>query len=614
MDRKTLGAVVFCVVLLFLWGPLVNKLWPPIELTPEEIAAQQAQSESANPSTNEVAGPSTNSPLTDTVTRAAEPASLTGDQAEGESAATRSTLENDQVRLTFTSRSAGIELIELKEFPRFVSRRGKDHEANATLNEYGDLPVLALADDNNNYDLRVTANTLTATSTWGNGLVVTKHFTLSSNYLIQAKITIENPTDEAVLLPRHAWGVGTSTPSGSNLDARFTGLLWFDGDDKEMIADSWFDNRLLGCFPREPRPVYRGGQDNVVWGGVQNQFFTIVAIPDEPASAIVSRRVTLPEPTVEELEINPRTTRVRRGHETSLVYEGLTIPGSGKVERSFDVFAGPKEYNLLSSLSMMEGKKGLDLVMNFSGFFGFFAKPLLLSMNALHNLTGMAYGIAIVVITIIIRLVFWPLTTASTRSMKRMAKLQPQMKAIQEKYKDDPQKMQKKTLEFMRENKVNPMGSCLPMLLQLPVFFGFFTMLQSAIELRGASFLWIVDLSQPDTLFFIPGVGLPFNLMPLIMGGTMLYQAQLTPMSPGMDPAQQKIMRYMPLMFMVFLYNMSSGLTLYWSVSNVLSIIQPKLTRLNDEKAEAKAVPQANPAKALPMGKKSRKNKGGKKQ
>ena len=172
--------------------------------------------------------------------------------------------------------------------------------------------------------------------------------------------------------------------------------------------------------------------------------------------------------------------------------------------------------------------------------------------------------------------------------MKRMAKMQPQMKAIQEKYKDDPAKSQKKVLEFMKENKVNPMGSCLPMLLQLPVFFGFYSMLQSAIELRGASFLWIADLSRPDTLFYIPGIDMPFNLMPLIMGATMLYQAQLTPASPGMDPTQQKMMRYMPLMFMVFLYNMSSGLTLYWSVSNVLSITQTKLTSLNDEKTESK--------------------------
>ena len=146
------------------------------------------------------------------------------------------------------------------------------------------------------------------------------------------------------------------------------------------------------------------------------------------------------------------------------------------------------------------------------------------------------------------------------------------------------------------------MGSCLPLLLQMPIFIGFYTMLQSAIELRGAGFLWIVDLSRPDTLFFIPGLNVPFNLMPLIMGATMLYQARLTPPSPGMDPAQQAMMRYMPLIFILMLYGMSSGLTLYWTVQNLLSILQTKLTKTDDAKPAAatpeKATQPLNPGHA----------------
>jgi YidC/Oxa1 family membrane protein insertase len=129
------------------------------------------------------------------------------------------------------------------------------------------------------------------------------------------------------------------------------------------------------------------------------------------------------------------------------------------------------------------------------------------------------------------------------------------------------------------------------MLIQIPVFFGFYAMLQSAIELRGAEFLWICDLSKPDTLFLIPGLNFPFNPMPLLMGVTMFYQARLTPPSPGMDPMQQKIMKYMPLMFLVFLYNFSSGLTLYWTVQNLLTIAQMKLTKSDPAKAPAPVVP-----------------------
>jgi YidC/Oxa1 family membrane protein insertase len=156
-------------------------------------------------------------------------------------------------------------------------------------------------------------------------------------------------------------------------------------------------------------------------------------------------------------------------------------------------------------------------------------------------------------------------------------------------------------MEFYKENKVNPMGSCLPMLLQIPVFFGFFRMIQGAIELRGAHWLWVQDLSKPDTLFIIPGlsfipfigvpgVGLPFNLLPLIMGATMLWQARLTPPSPGMDATQQKIMKYLPLIFLVGLYNFSAGMTLYWTVNNLLTILQTKLTKsISNPPPDAKA-------------------------
>jgi len=193
---------------------------------------------------------------------------------------------------------------------------------------------------------------------------------------------------------------------------------------------------------------------------------------------------------------------------------------------------------------------------------------------------GLSYGLAIIAITVIIKLLFWPLTQVSTRSMKRMAALQPQMKAIQEKYKDDPAKMQKKVPEYMKEHKVNPAAGCLPILIQLPIFFGFYTMLQSAIELRGAGFLWAFDLSQPDTVAFL--FGFPINPLPLIMGASQLWQTRLTPPSPGVDPVQQKMMQYLPLIFLFILYNFSSGLTLYWTVQNLLSIAQMKLTKSNE--------------------------------
>jgi YidC/Oxa1 family membrane protein insertase len=228
-----------------------------------------------------------------------------------------------------------------------------------------------------------------------------------------------------------------------------------------------------------------------------------------------------------------------------------------------------------------------DLAMNFgtgfAGFWGigsFFAKILLLLMNWLHGLLpAISYGWIIVLLTVLLRAFFFPFTAASMRSMKKMQALAPEVKALKEKYADDPQKFTQKQMELWRKNNVSPMSGCLPMLIQMPVFLGFFTMIRSAIELRGAHFLWVADLSKPDTLFLIPGLDFPFNLLPLLMVGVMVWQAHLQPVSPGVDPSQQKMMRYMPLIFLVFLYNYSAGMALYMTISTLAGIVQIRLIK-----------------------------------
>jgi YidC/Oxa1 family membrane protein insertase len=363
-------------------------------------------------------------------------------------------------------------------------------------------------------------------------------------------------------------------------NGQVVGVYWYNGTKAESVTEGWFANRTLGCFPGTPRTEYRGGASNVFWAAVHNQFFTLAVMTstNEPASEVIARRIDLPRPSKEEVAANSKTVAEPHGYQTSLLFPAVSLPPGQSFERHFSIYAGPKEYRTLAQIAA-QFDNNIDLVMGFGGFFGFFAKFLLLSMNWLHHQLGLAYGTAIIVITVIIKVVFWPLTKASTRSMKRMQALQPQMKAIQDKYKDEPAKMQQKLMAFMKENKVSPLGGCLPMVLQIPVFFGFYTMIRSAIELRGAHFLWACDLSKPDTVFMIPGFNFPLNPLPLIMGATMLWQTSLTPVSPGMDPGQQKIMKYMPLMMVVFLYNFSAGLALYWTVQNLLTIAQMKLTK-----------------------------------
>jgi YidC/Oxa1 family membrane protein insertase len=183
------------------------------------------------------------------------------------------------------------------------------------------------------------------------------------------------------------------------------------------------------------------------------------------------------------------------------------------------------------------------------------------------------WGLAIIVMTLIIKTVSLPFTLAASRSAKRMQKFQPEIKAMREKYKDNPQKLNQATLELFKEHKINPLGGCLPMIITMPLFIGFFTMLQSSAELRFQSFLWARDLSMPDTIWRIPGFGFPLNIMPLLMGATMLFQMRLTP-QPTVDNAQAKMMKFMPVIFTLFCYSFSCALALYSTINGLFTIGQ----------------------------------------
>ena len=232
--------------------------------------------------------------------------------------------------------------------------------------------------------------------------------------------------------------------------------------------------------------------------------------------------------------------------------------------RKYTFFAGPKKQSLLWDLGMRD-------VMEF-GMWRWVCYPLVWVLNLFHSWIP-SFGIGIILLTVLVRLVFWPLTHKSTVSMRRMSEIQPKMKELREKFKDNPQRLQQETWALYRDNKVNPMASCLPMLVQIPVFIALFTVLRSAVELRYASFLWIADLSEPENLF--PGI-FPFgglNILPILMAVTMGLQSALTP-STGDKQQQRMMMVMMPIMMLVMFYSFPSALSLYWTLSQVLSIVQ----------------------------------------
>ncbi|HNU51453.1 MAG TPA: membrane protein insertase YidC [Verrucomicrobiota bacterium] len=574
MDRKTILLLAVCFLLLFAWTPLVNRIYPPVPVQGSTNAPSANVTQLQAP-TNTATAPLTPTLQAPTVP---QPASVWTPPSTAESLVS---LETEETRFVFTSHGGGLRRVELKKYPESVRRKKGDSDQAqrlATLNAHAPVPALALLGgpeihDAQPYRLTEPAQgVVRAEKSLSNGLAILKEFRIDTNHLLHVALRLENQGKEPLVLPAHELVIGTATPISGTDDGTMVRVEWFDGRSASSADQAWFANRTLGCLPGTPRTEYASaGTSNIVWGSVQNQFFAMIALPAEIAPRLVARPVDLPRPTPEELAANKRLNAQPRGFQAALAYDALTLAPGQALTRELDVFAGPKEYNALVKLG-----RGIDQVMGFSGFFGWFAKLLLLSMNGLHRF-GLPYGAAIIAITVIIKILFWPLTQASTRSMKRMQSLQPQMKAIQAKYKDDPKKMNQKLMEFMKQNRVSPLGGCLPLLLQIPVFFGFFQMLRSAIELRGARFLWAYDLSQPDTVAMI--FGFPLNPLPLIMGATQFWQARLTPPSPGVDPMQQKLMQYMPLIFVFMLYNFSAGLALYWTVQNLLSILQMKLTK-----------------------------------
>lgn len=256
------------------------------------------------------------------------------------------------------------------------------------------------------------------------------------------------------------------------------------------------------------------------------------------------------------------------GIEGGLGFEGFTLAPGATHTVKLNVYAGPKDYTLLKTLG-----GGQDLAMNF-GIFKPVSVFLLWSMNKLHGIFG-SYAIAIIALTLLIKSALWPLQNKATQSMKKMSVLSPKITELREKYKDDPQKMNQEMMKMYREYGINPFGGCLPMLIQIPIFFGFYSMLGTAIELRNSPFLWVHDLSQPDTIFHV--LGFPINILPLLMAGTMLWQMAISPKSG--DAMQQRIMFFMPVIFIVFAYNYASALSLYWTTQNLFSIVQLYVTR-----------------------------------
>ena len=372
------------------------------------------------------------------------------------------------------------------------------------------------------------------------GVAIEKQYTFyPDSYLIDLSVIIKNSSGK-LLQDKLELSLTSSFKEATN-SYGFEGPSAFINNTLEQIA----------VKDLQKKNVYSG---KINWTCIEERYFLSSIVPVVPTDGSI--RLSLANGRLDDVFVEPE------------------IKLDSGVQRKFQykIYMGPKSYSILSNLGI-----GLDKAINF-GFFDILAKPLLWLLNFLHDYIP-NYGLAIIVLTLIIKGILWPLGSKSYKSMSEMKKIQPLMTQIREKYKDDKKKMNEETMALYKTYKVNPLGGCLPMVVQIPVFFALYRMLYEAIELRHAPFIgWITDLAAPDRLlhfsFTVPFMEPPYGIpvLTIIMGATMFIQQKMSP--PMGDPMQAKMMMMMPVVFTFIFINFSSGLVLYWLINNIVSISQ----------------------------------------
>lgn len=451
-------------------------------------------------------------------------------------------VETEDYRAVFTNVGARLKTIELKKYRETIK---KDSPLVSLIGNHGDVSTFASTghgDISLPIDYVYTASVPTEglmlkdgdtrilrfTALLDNGIVIDKTYTIKgTGYDISLAIQIHNQTE--------------STLQGS-LDFLLM-QPWFEGRDDSrysFVGPAVYEEGDLTTYKvkkLEDAPIRHG--NTAVWTAFEDKYFLTAAVPlDRSQHAFVIQK-------------NADTI-------SNIIESGpLRLDGQQSLSLEYLLYAGPRDLDILQGVN-----HGLDKAIDF-GFFDMLARPLLSVLKFCHNNLIKNYGVAIILLTAFIKLLFWPLTQKSYKSMRDMQKLQPEMQRLRDKYKNDKERMNREIMELYRNNRVNPMGGCLPMFAQIPVFFALYKVLLGSIALRHEPFIfWLQDLSAKD----------PYYITPIIMGVTMFIQQKMSPTT--MDSQQAKIMLFMPVIFTFMFLNFPSGLVIYWLVNNILTITQ----------------------------------------
>ena len=534
MDKRAIIGIAISILVLVIYQDLVTRFYPPTP--PQPVPASESKNEAKDAKPAETAN----------TVKDSQPAVTAGQAASAEissrQAARDVKIETENFIAVFTTQGARLKSFKFKKYRASADETSPPFEMVQTApgvplplgvrwqspEPFDDASLVYSVQGTG--DLQLTGDakgTLIFQGQSVDGAVVTKSFIFTgAAYPIQMEVSVKTASGTPVPAIVITAKADHTTP---NPDAPFEGF------------NALIDNKIK----REAPDATANGLEfagDVSWAGFGYTYFFMGLVPENGA-----------------------------GHKAAVRKDGaaliLAINGPAATERA-TLFIGPKELETLQAVG-----KGLDRAIDF-GYFGFVSQPFLQVLHFFHRFTG-SYGLDIILLTVLIKLLMAPLTHKSFASMKQMQKLQPQMEKLKEKYGSDKEKLNKEIMELYRRNGVNPLGGCLPMVLQFPVFIGLYNALSTPIELRHAPFMWIKDLSRPDwesLPLAVAGWHFGIPILTILMGASMFIQQWMTPTAG--DPNQRKIMLLMPLMFTFMFVSFPAGLTVYWLVNNLLTIAQ----------------------------------------
>ena len=549
MDRTAWIVVALCVVGLVVWEMYLAK-----QMAPRPAPVTAAPGQTLSTATPSILTPSP-SPL-----GTPEPTSQ-GSESAPTFAEKVETLRNSDVELRFTNRGGGIaEAVMFNHIAEDAKR--------VTLNSPKHTPIGAIIDDPAKPALpeftlsRESDSSIRCERATPDGITIRKKFSLlqsnqkKDNFLLDLNLDVQNTGAESHTNTDYFVALGSAAPIHPRDYPYYTRLVWcINGKARDRNVSSFQGSGgVLGIGAHAAQPVFQENFAGAEWTAVTDQFFATIITPlNAKATGIWGRS----------FEVSSEQNMV--GVEGAMRMPGFQVQPGQTYTARFQIWAGPKIYHRLAQLEQNQAE-----IMNF-GVFKIVSQFLLNFLNTIHGVVK-DYGVAILVLTLVVRLVLWPLQSKANQTMRKTALLGPKMQELREKYKDDPTRMNQEVMKLYKQYGINPVGGCLPMAIQIPIFFGLYQMLAQAVELRNARFLWVHDLSQPDTVAHLPVLGFPINIIPLLMAVTQVWLMAMTPKTG--DPTQRRIMMFTPLIFLFFCYNFAAALALYYTAQNLFSILQ----------------------------------------